>query len=85
VTNAIVKITNAFLQWQLCENSVGDETHCKPLTQLYEAASDSLDVNFYSLSPDQKTLLILKLCAESSVASKLVYDMFVLRKHLLEC
>ena len=54
---------------QLCENSVEDETHflnhCKPLTllwvQLYEAASDSLDVNFYSLSPDQKTLLILQL------------------------
>ena len=54
---------------QLCENGVGDETHflnhCKPLTllrvQLYEAASDSLDVNFYSLSPDQKTLLILQL------------------------
>ena len=80
-------------QCQLCENSVGDETHllnhCKLLTllqvQLYEAASDSLDVNFYSLSPDQETLLILQLCVESSVASKCIYDMFVLHKRLLEC
>jgi len=78
---------------QLCENSVGDETHffshCKPLTllrvQLYEAASHSLDVNFYSLSPDQETLQLLQLCAESSVASKRMYDMFVLCKRLLEC
>lgn len=59
-------------------NGVGDETHfvnhCQPLAtlrlhvQLYEVVSDACDFNFYALPPEQKTPLILNLCAENAAA-----------------
>ena len=43
------------------------------------------DLNFYALPPEQKTLLILNLSSENDALKDLIYDMFVLRKSLLEC
>ena len=78
---------------EICGNGIGDETHflnyCQPLTalrlQLYKAASDACDFNFYALSPEQKTLQMLNLCAKVCTVKDLIYDMFILRKSLLDC
>ena len=78
---------------EICGNGIGDETHflnyCQPLStlrqQLYKVASDTCDLNFYALPPEQKTLLILNLSSENDALKDLIYDMFVLRKSLLEC
>ena len=78
---------------EICGNGIGDETHflnyCQPLTalrlQLYKAASDACDFNFYALSPEQKTLQMLNLCAKVCIVKDLIYDMFILCKSLLDC
>ena len=78
---------------EICAKGIGDEIHflnyCQPLTtlrlQLYKAASDACDFNFYALLPEQKTLQLLHLCAENSAVKDLIYDTFILRRSLLEC
>ena len=78
---------------EICGSGLGNETHflnlCQPLAalrrQLYQMASDTCDFNFYALPPDQKTLLILKLCVDDPAISNVIYDMFIHRKSLLEC
>jgi hypothetical protein len=77
----------------LCGNGVEDETHflnlCQPLTQLrqqlYSLTSEACDPNFYHLLPEQKTAVILELCAKNSSLSTIIYNMFNLRKTLIEC
>lgn len=77
---------------EICAKGIGDEIHflnyCQPLTtlrlQLYKVASDACDFNFYALLPEQKNLQLLHLCAENSAVKDLIYDMFILRRSLLE-
>ena len=80
---------------QLCNGDIEDEIHflniCPALQtlriQLYKVTSESNihdRVNLYSLPVHQRTILILQLCAENPVISKLIYDMFLHRKLLLQ-
>ena len=80
---------------QLCNGDIEDEIHflniCPALQtlriQLYKVTSESNihdRVNLYSLPVHQTTILILQLCAENPVISKLIYDMFLHRKLLLQ-
>ena len=74
---------------QLCnDGSIGDEVHflnsCRPLhklrTKLFQAASETYDQEaFYTLPPEQKTVLLMQAIA------KIIHDMFLVRKSLIQC
>ena len=80
---------------QLCnDRSIGDEVHflnsCRPLhrlrTKLFQAASETYDQEaFYTLLPEQKTVLLMQLCSVNPAIAKIMYDMFLVRKSLIQC
>ena len=77
---------------QLCnDGSIGDEVHflnsCRPLyrlrTKLFQAASETYDHEaFYTLPPEQKTVLLMQLCSVNPAIAKIIYDMFFCTKIL---
>ena len=78
---------------QLCNDGLGDELHfinfCRPLTQLrstlYKVAADALGgPSFYVLAPMEKTILIMSLCTHNTAISKGIYEMYLLRRRLIE-
>ena len=80
---------------QLCnDGSIGDEVHflnsCRPLhrlrTKLFQAASETYDQEaFYTLPPEQKTVLLMQLCSVNPAIAKIIYDIFLVRKSLIQC
>ena len=81
---------------QLCnDGSIGDEVHflnsCRPLhrlrTKLFQAASETYDHQeaFYTLPLEQKTVLLMQLCLVNPTIAKIIYDIFLVRKSLIQC
>ena len=81
---------------QLCnDGSIGDEVHflnsCLPLhklrAKLFQAASETYvhKEAFYTLPPEQKTVLLMQLCSVNPAIAKIIYDVFLVRKSLVHC
>ena len=79
---------------QLCnDGSIGDEVHflngCWPLhelmTKLFQAASEAYDLKeaFYTITPKERTIILMQLCSVNPVIAKIIYDMFLVQKSLI--
>ena len=75
------------------DGSIGDEIHflnsCRPWhrlrTKLFQAASETYDQEaFYTLPPEQKTALLMQPCSVNPAIAKIIYDMFLVRKSLIQ-
>ena len=74
---------------------IGDEVHflnfCRSLSELRSELYREVaylceeETNFYMLSPENKTLLIMELSATNPSIGEYVYEMFNLRNRLLNC